>query len=186
MLTRLVDLLKSSQVTAYLTSLDQRAVETPGLGISSVVDTWIELTDPQSEGERNRRLTIRKSRGMSHSNQLREFRITSEGITILPPYAGSGAMLMGSERLAAELSERTEAARRQDAREARQRRWERRRAELEAQIARLRVELETERDEAAQEVSSLEENEVHRTQARDALVAERLGVRSEDGQEVDG
>jgi circadian clock protein KaiC len=84
MLLRLVDFLKSRQVTALMTHLTGggKAVEATDVGISSIIDTWLLLRDIESAGERNRGLNVLKSRGMKHSNQIREFLITAEGIQL--------------------------------------------------------------------------------------------------------
>ena len=85
-------------------------LEATNVAISSLVDTFVLLGWVRSEGERNRRLNIVKSRGMAHSNQTREFRITSAGIQIQDVYTGAGG-LTGAAREAQEARERAEAAR---------------------------------------------------------------------------
>jgi circadian clock protein KaiC len=83
MLTRLIDYLKSEKITSLSTSLvtDARAAEAAA-GVSSLMDTWINLQDIESNGERNRGIMIMKSRGMGHSNQVREFNLTDRGLVI--------------------------------------------------------------------------------------------------------
>jgi circadian clock protein KaiC len=81
MLLRLVDALKLRQITAFFTSLTAGggALEQTDVAISSLIDTWLLVRDMESGGERNRGLYILKSRGMPHSNQIREFLLTGQG-----------------------------------------------------------------------------------------------------------
>lgn len=84
MLTRLVDFLKAQQITAVFTSLvaGTNVIEEAEVGISSIIDTWILVRDLEMDGERERALYLLKSRGMSHSNQVRRFLITDRGIDL--------------------------------------------------------------------------------------------------------
>jgi circadian clock protein KaiC len=150
MVTRLIDFLKTEKITAVLTSLtaggDER--EQTEVGISSLIDTWLLLRNIEEGGERNRGLYVLKSRGMAHSNQVREFLLTSRGIELLDVYVGEQGVLTGSMRVAQEARERTgEEDRVRDA-ATKHRAWERRRRALEAQIAALQAELEDESDGA--------------------------------------
>jgi circadian clock protein KaiC len=144
MLIRLVDFLKARGTTAFFTSLMPAgsAVERTDVGISSIIDTWIVLQDREQDGERNRTLHVVKARGLGHSNQIREFRLSGEGITLSDVYVGPGKVLTGSARLAQEARDRAEAVARQQARE----QLEGRRAALErsfeARLAQLRAEHE--------------------------------------------
>ena len=82
-ITRIIDFLKTNQVTALLTSYTEE--DTPNesvVGVSSLIDTWISLRNIENNGERHRGLFILKSRGMPHSNQIRSFELTSNGIKI--------------------------------------------------------------------------------------------------------
>lgn len=100
MVTRLVDFLKVMQITAFLTTLtssDSSLMKT-NIDISSLVDTWLLLRDMEAGGERNRVMYILKSRGMSHSNQLREFSMTADGIRLRDVYLGPEGVLTGSLR----------------------------------------------------------------------------------------
>ena len=150
MLMRLIDFLKSRQVTALMTSLTSGgdALEQTAVGVTSLVDTWLLLRDIELGGERNRGLCVLKSRGMAHSNQIREFVIGDRGIDLLDAYRGSAGVLTGSMRRSQEARERAEALARQHMIEARRRDRERRRALLEARIAALREEFAAEDDEA--------------------------------------
>ena len=83
MLTRLVDHLKVAKITSVFTSLISDVSESAaGIGVSSLMDTWITLQDIQTNGEKRRGISIIKSRGMGHSSQVREFKMTNKGIVI--------------------------------------------------------------------------------------------------------
>src|SRR6185295_13019093 len=114
MLTRLVDYLKGNRITALFTSLTPGAQQADmyEAGISSLMDTWLLLRNLETNGERNRGLYVLKSRGMSHSNQIREFVLTSNGIELLDVYAGTAGILTGSARLAQRAAETTQERRR--------------------------------------------------------------------------
>lgn len=149
MVTRLIDFLKVQGVTNLMTCLTSREerIEATELDISSFVDTWLLLRDIELGGERNRAMYILKSRGMAHSNQLREFLLTERGIRLMNAYLGPGGVLTGSARQAQEALDRaTELQKRQET-ETRQRALERKREALEARIAALRKEFEAEAEE---------------------------------------
>lgn len=83
MLTRLVDHLKVEKITSVFTSLISDVSESAaGVGVSSLMDTWITLQDIETNGEKRRGISIIKSRGMGHSSQVREFKLTNKGIVI--------------------------------------------------------------------------------------------------------
>ena len=146
MLLRLVDLLKSRQITALLTSLSQggSSLESTELGISSLMDTWLLLRDIELNGERNRGIYVLKSRGMAHSNQIREFLLTDSGIKLVKVYLGLGGVLTGSSRLAQEAREEAEALVRQQDIARKRLELQRRREVMEAQIAATRAAFENE------------------------------------------
>ena len=110
MLMRFVDVLKEKNITAYLISLTGGGEhnERTNVAISSIVDTWIILKDVEQNGERNRAIYILKSRGHKHSNQVREFLITSEGIELIKPYEGALGLITGSGRIAQKTKEEME------------------------------------------------------------------------------
>jgi circadian clock protein KaiC len=149
MLVRLVDYLKSRGITAVFTNLATggRAQEATELGISSLIDTWILLRDIELGGERNRGMYILKSRGMAHSNQIREFLLTERGVQLRDVYVGSEGVLTGSMRLAQEAREKAAARLRQQQIERKAHELERKRQLVEAQIAALRLEFENEEEE---------------------------------------
>ncbi len=101
MLTRLIDSIKNRGVTGLFTSLEEAggSEEAGAVGISSLMDTWVQLTMVGSAGERKRLLSIPKSRGMAHSNQVREFFLTDQGIVLGDVYVGPGTVLTGSARV---------------------------------------------------------------------------------------
>jgi circadian clock protein KaiC len=102
MLVRIIDLLKVNNITALFTSLTQQNVssvnELTEESVSSLVDTWISVRNVEGVGERNRGIYVLKSRGMGHSNQVREFVITNDGLSLLDFELGPAGMLTGSER----------------------------------------------------------------------------------------
>jgi circadian clock protein KaiC len=149
MLMRLIDFLKARQVTALFTSLTSgaEAIEQTAVGISSLMDTWLLVRIIEEGGERNRGLYVLKSRGMAHSNQVREFVMTHRGVELLDVYVGPHGVLTGSARYAQEAKERAEELLRQQEFESRRRGLERRRAAVDAQIMALRAELESEEDD---------------------------------------
>jgi circadian clock protein KaiC len=150
MMIRLIDFLKQRGVTALLTNLTSggQALERTNVEISSIVDTWLLMRDIELGGERNRALYVLKSRGMAHSNQLREFLLTPQGIDLLDVYVGPEGVLTGSSRLSQESREKAAALARQQDAERRERERRRKRNVLEARIAALRKEFEVEETEA--------------------------------------
>lgn len=111
MLTRLLDLLKSKGITVLCTSLTGAgdSEQQSEAGISSLMDTWLLVRNLESGGERNRGLYILKSRGMAHSNQVRDFVLCDQGVKLIEPYVGMGTVLTGSARAAQEARERAAA-----------------------------------------------------------------------------
>jgi circadian clock protein KaiC len=143
MLMRLLDFLKDRQITAMFVTLtaNQGAEEQTEVGISSLTDTWILLRDVELNGERNRCLYVLKSRGMGHSNQIREFVLSRNGVRLLPAYIGAGTVYTGSARLAQEARERAEAVREEQQLDNQRKQISSKRHLLESQIAALRSEL---------------------------------------------
>jgi circadian clock protein KaiC len=157
MLTRLIDHLKTLQVTAFFTNFTQAntlTAELTDVGVSSLVDTWMAVRDLETDGERSRGLSILKSRGMAHSNQVREFRMTDQGVELIDVYLGPDGMLTGAARVARQARERAGAAVRDRDLERRRRTLERRRAAIDSQIAAMHDELESEARELEQEIET--------------------------------
>jgi circadian clock protein KaiC len=152
MLLRIIDLLKSRGVTAFLTNLlgAQGHIDLADAGVSSLMDTWISLVQLESNGERNRGLYVLKSRGMNHSNQIREYQLTSTGVHLVDAYLGSAGVLTGSARITQEAVDEATTRKRQHDAERRRREAERKRAALERQINEMRAALEAEEEEARQ------------------------------------
>ena len=107
LLVRLIDHLKMRGITALLTSLTTGGaqLETTDTEVSSLIDTWLILRDIETYGERNRGLMVLKSRGMAHSNQIREFKLSDEGIVLTDVFVGSDGVAMGTRRVAREAEE---------------------------------------------------------------------------------
>jgi circadian clock protein KaiC len=154
MLTRLIDFLKSRQVTSLFNSLIEGGSEETQteMGVSSLMDTWILLQNLEGNGERNRGLHILKSRGMAHSNQIREFVLTHEGIKLMPVSLGEAGVLTGSARAAQEAKKKADARVRREATDRKHREIERKRQALEAQIFALRAQFESEAEELGKEI----------------------------------
>jgi circadian clock protein KaiC len=146
MVTRLIDFLKDGQVTSLFTSLTHggHALQQSEIAMSSLMDAWLLLQDFEGNGERNRVLYVIKSRGMAHSNQVREFLISDHGIDLVDAYIGPSGVLTGSARAAQEALEKAALlAGQQDAAQLK-REVERKRAAIERQISGLRSDYETE------------------------------------------
>jgi circadian clock protein KaiC len=152
MLTRLIDFLKVQGVTAFLTDLTggDELPEKTNAEVSSLVDTWLLLRDVELGGERNRAMFILKSRGMAHSNQIREFLLTDRGLELVDAYLGPEGVLTGSARQAQEAREKAADLARHHKVEARRRERKRKREALESRIATMRKEFEAEDEEAGQ------------------------------------
>ena len=151
MLTRLIDYLKAKQITAVFTNLTHLAgLESTESEVSSIMDTWILLRDIELGGERNRGIYILKSRGMAHSNQIREFLITSKGVNIVDVYTGPAGVLTGSARLSQEIKDKETEDSRKEEIEKIQRDLERKRKLTEAQVTALQAEFAAKEEEVKQ------------------------------------
>jgi circadian clock protein KaiC len=175
-LLRLADVCKERGITAFFTSLSLASdhASEADRGVSSLMDTWISLTDLESSGERNRIMFVLKARGMSHSNQMREYLLTGSGIKLIDPYIGAEGVLTGAARLAQEARERNAALEWSQSIDRRNRDLNRRRASIERQIIELRAGLEAEESEAAmlgRQEAGLEE----------ILTADRLAMATKRG-----
>ncbi len=148
-LIRLIDFLQAEQITVMFTALNLNTIinEQTDEGVSSLVDAWVTVKDIEANGERNRGLYIMKSRGMKHSNQIREFIITDEGVNLIDVYIGPDGVLTGSAREAQQLSELTGAELRTHAVGRKDREIIRKRTVLEAKIASLNEEFDSVQDE---------------------------------------
>jgi len=149
MLIRLIDFLQNEQITVMFTALTLNSVvsEQTDEGVSSLVDTWLLVRDIESNGERNRGLYVIKSRGMKHSNQVREFIINDDGLDLVEVYLGPEGVLTGSAREAQQIKERTGIALQDYAIDAKDREISRRRKVLESKIVSLQTEFESTEEE---------------------------------------
>ncbi len=152
MVTRVIDMFKSRQITALFTSLTRgdSEPELSEVGVSSQMDTWLLLRNLESSGERNRGLFVLKSRGMTHSNQIRECRLTDKGVELLDAYVGTEGLLTGSARVAQENRERIAGEERKQQLLRKTAEIKSKRRQLEERIARMR------RDFTLEERSSLQ------------------------------
>ena len=171
MLTRLIDFLKTRQITGMFTSLTSSGtnIEDSEVGVSSLMDVWILVKNIESNGERNRGLYILKARGMAHSNQVREFLLTDHGIELIDAYVGSEGVLMGSARSSQVARERAAEIDRQLLTERKQRELQRKHELYEAQLMALKGQYETERDAILRD---LDEDE----RRRKVMADERLEI----------
>jgi circadian clock protein KaiC len=150
MVLRLVDFLKARGVTALFTNLGFVSGEsaTTEIEISSLMDVWLLLYNRESNGEHNRQLYLVKSRGMAHSNQVREFILSSDGIKLRAAYLGPEGVLTGSARLAQEAKDKAAALVREQELKTRSRELDRKRREIATQIEILQAQLASEEAEA--------------------------------------
>jgi len=175
MLMRLVDFLKTRQMTGFFTSLTSGGgpLDHTDTAISSLIDTWLLLLAIEAGGERNRALSILKSRGMTHSNQTREFLMTTHGVELCDVYVGPSGVLTGSARLAQEAKERAAALTRQQEIERQQHELERKRTLVDAQITALRNEFAAQEAEILALIESQQQRETTLTQERVAMAHSR-------------
>ena len=175
LLVRVIDFLKGAQITSVFTSLTHAgsALEQSEMGVSSLIDTWIVLKEIELHGERNRGLYVIKSRGMSHSDQIREFHLTNDGIHLKEVYIGPEGVLTGSARLAQEAREKAAGVKRAEEIARKKRELERKRAALEAQITALRMEFEGMEQETQQLIDNDERREDRLEADRKAMAISR-------------
>ena len=173
-LTRLIDYLKMTNITTFLTDLTryEGSLERTSEEISSLIDTWLLVRDIELNGERNRGLYILKSRGMAHSNQIQEFLLTTRGIDLIDIYTGAGEVLTGSARAAQEAGEKAADLVRRHEAERKLRAQERKKNALEANIAALRAQFDVETLEV--QLMAEEEQKKQAVQAQDRLAMAKL------------
>ena len=149
MLIRLIDFLQAEKITVLFTALTLNTIvnEQTDEGVSSLVDAWLLVRDIESNGERNRGMYIMKSRGMKHSNQVREFVITDKGLDLVDVYLGPDGVVTGSARETQQLNEATSVELRTHALNRKDIAIQRKRKVLEAKIASLQEEFESVQDE---------------------------------------
>ncbi len=142
---RLIDYLKSKQITVCMTNLTagdaDHDYEQTEVGVSSLMDTWLDLQTLKVNGERNRILYALKSRGMMHSNQVREFILTNEGVKLVEVYLGDGKVLTGTERFNQAQKEKSASKKRRQNFELKKREYEQEKKLVQAQINALQMQL---------------------------------------------
>jgi circadian clock protein KaiC len=149
MLSRLIDSLKIKGITAFCTNLNFAggSPEQTDVGMSSLMDTWLLLQVMEGAGERNRGLYILKSRGMEHSNQIREYCLTNNGVQLKDVYIGSGKVLTGAARAIQEAQEKAEAQTLSNELSHKQRELVRKKTLIDMQVASLLAEFEADKAE---------------------------------------
>ena len=181
MMVRLFDSLKMRQITGFVTYLtaDARMVGTEA-GISSLIDTWLELRDVEMHGERTRGLYVIKSRGMPHSKQVREFVLQRGGIRLLDVYPGPNGILTGSARALQDSRFLDEEHSRQAAALRSEEMLSRKHAALQAQLAGLVADFASEAAAVRSTVSDTRTRAAREHAERDAVVKKRSGRQTVD------
>jgi circadian clock protein KaiC len=170
---RLIYKLRDHHITAVITALvesENPQAEATELQISTIADSWIQLSYLVLGGERNRALTIVKSRGTRHSNQVRELVLSDKGLALSDVYSSGGEVLMGTLRWEKEAEERSRALLREAESDHRRRELQFAEADTSARITALQLDLERQRaalmlntrDDAARDVVSGQ----HQTEVR--------------------
>jgi circadian clock protein KaiC len=189
-LMRLIDSLKSYGCTAMFTSLTSDATTAMAesqVGVSSLMDTWLLLANIAYNGERTRTLQVLKSRGMPHSNQVREFLFTNKGLDLVDVYLYGNQVLTGTARVSQEAQEIASTQLRQRDHERRLLELSSHRKAIDAQIAAL--EAQKQDRESALEFAFARENleaegvatrssAIAKSRGRSSLLRKRNGVRS--------
>ena len=149
---RLIYKMRDHRVTAIVTSLvddEDPQAEATELQISTIADTWIHLSYLVRGGERNRALTIVKSRGTRHSNQVRELVLSDAGPALADVYSSGGEVLMGTLRWQKEAEEKIQKRQRQAEFTHKRRELQFAEADIAARIAALQLDLDKQRAELA-------------------------------------
>jgi circadian clock protein KaiC len=182
MLVRFIDFLKQKMVTSLFTSLTlgDQAEDTTSIGISSLMDTWILLRSLETNGERNRGLYMLKSRGMSHSSQVREFRLSNNGIDLVDVTIGPDGVLIGSARSEYEARQRIEQLIQQSENEKKRLDLDRKRKSLENQIQLLLAEIAS--AEAEYEMNLTQQNALNLLQESEVGQLANLRLSKKDSQ----
>jgi circadian clock protein KaiC len=165
-LTRLLDFLQGLQITTVFTGLvlGKSNQEQTDENISSLMDAWIQVRDIETNGERNRGLYIMKSRGMYHSNQVREFNITDNGLKLEDVFLGPDGVLIGSAKHSFKIKEQSDKLLRANEASRIEKDLELKKKEVEIKIQKLKSEFDTLK---AQIVNNTEEEE-HKETARES------------------
>ncbi len=181
MLLRLMDYLKGQKITCVFTGLTKSIDEwaQTDIGISSLIDTWIQCGYLELNGERNRCMYIAKSRGMAHSNQAREFVMSRNGIRLIAPYTGSGSVLTGSSRMVQDAKEKADALLRSLDVRRRQAALDRKRIALHAQIEAMKLDFAAEELELEQAILEEQNREAQIDLDRNVMNRVRAGTREQ-------
>jgi circadian clock protein KaiC len=173
MVSRLIDFLKGRGITTLFNSLSGGTTPESDIGVSSIMDTWIVLRNNEINGELSRLLYILKSRGMAHSNQVREFVMSERGVELADVYIGPAGVLTGTARLAQDAKDRTDIERRYRDLEKLERQYIKNRDALNAQMVAMQSEIESAdreielvRQEAKKLEADLTKKEAARSKAR--------------------
>lgn len=146
-----LDFLKVEGITVVNTSLMDglSTDEATATGISTIADTWIHVSYVVQDGERNRALTIVKSRGTGHSNQVRELTLSDEGVTLTDVFVAQGKALMGVARWEWEQEERATKTRNKATADLKRRQLQVAQAEATARLQVVQTEIEARNAEMA-------------------------------------
>lgn len=174
-LMRFVDSLKMKGITALFTCLisGSRDFDETEAGVSSLMDTWISLQTMETNGERNRGLYVIKSRGMAHSNQVREFVLSSDGVHLIDVYVGPEGVMTGSARIAQEAKVRQMEKEREEEIERKEREFEAKKLASEAEIARIQAELKVQQKELEKTRQEEAERKTRTERDRSAIARQR-------------
>jgi circadian clock protein KaiC len=161
MVTRVIDMFKSRQITAMFTSLTRgdSEPELSEIGVSSQMDVWLLLRNLECNGERNRGLFVLKARGIAHSNQIREFALTDRGVQLLDVYIGTAGLLTGSARVAQEARERMEDEERKQQLQRKTAELKAKRRQLEQQMARMKADFVVEEQTVLRDLDEMKSRE---------------------------
>jgi circadian clock protein KaiC len=175
MLLRIVDFLKSREITAVFTSLisEDSVTGTTEVGISSLIDTWLLVRNLEQGGERNRGLYILKSRGMPHSNQIREFILTDHGAKLIDVAIGPGGIVTGAARMAQQAQEASTVVAQEQVCKSKRVSLAHKRTALQARLKALQAEFDAEAQAIELEIEQEERREIHALSARSQLVRSR-------------
>lgn len=171
MLTRLIDFLKGEMITTFFTSLTegQGAPERSGLGVSTLIDTWLVVRDIESNGEKNRGMFIVKSRGTNHSHQVREFLLTDRGVQLVDVYVGPAGLLVGAAGMSQLAQEKAENMEKHQDIVRKRHALEAKRKAFEKQMDATRASYDAEENEALRSFSEMEKR-------RKTLISDRTSV----------
>jgi circadian clock protein KaiC len=175
-IARIIDIGKSRNTMVVLTNLSHGAyyADATTIGISSICDIWILMKQLESDGEFNRGIYVLKARGMNHTNQVREFRMSPTGIEILDIFVGAGGKT-GAARFSEEAGERAAALVREQEIDRLKRQVERKELILNRKIDELKMNFESEKEELMFSIQKDELREAAIRKFRDELLAKRRG-----------